>query len=354
MKRAPATLFACVLFAALSPAARGQISKVRVGSCAKTISSGQAPFAIATKMGWYKEEGIEVTLVPLAGSSDCVKSVAAKEIPFAVAAVEAHAAAVLQGVKIKTFYTAYQGNIFRLAVPADSSIQRISDLRGKTIGVISMGGGVLFAKALIAMAGMDPEKDVKIVVAGEGAQTAALVRKKQVDALSQFDTQLAMVENAGIKLRILEAKEIDRFPGNGFLALDETLKTHRKDAVAIARGYAKGTIFAINNPEATVRILYEVFPQVKPTGKDEATAVSDDIKVLQARIPNWQLEKGGVKRWGESSETNYGEYLEFLLKWGVLTAKVRPLDVVTNDLIGEINNFDAAKIAAEAKSYKYK
>ncbi|HYA89447.1 MAG TPA: ABC transporter substrate-binding protein, partial [archaeon] len=153
---------------------------------------------------------------------------------------------------------------------------------------------------------------------------------------------------------ILEAKEIDRFPGNGFLALDETLKTHRKDAVAIARGYAKGTIFAINNPEATVRILYEVFPQVKPTGKDEATAVSDDIKVLQARIPNWQLEKGGVKRWGESSETNYGEYLEFLLKWGVLTAKVRPLDVVTNDLIGEINNFDAAKIAAEAKSYKYK
>ena len=52
-----------------------QITKVQVGFCAKTISSGVAPFAVATRLGWFKEDGIEVTLVPLAGSSDCVKSV---------------------------------------------------------------------------------------------------------------------------------------------------------------------------------------------------------------------------------------------------------------------------------------
>ena len=150
-----------------------------------------------------------------------------------------------------------------------------------------MGGGVLFAKALIALVGMDPKRDVKIVVASEGAQTAAMVRDKQVDALCQFDTQYALVENAGVKLRLLEAKEIDRFPGNGFLALEDTLRNHRREAIALARGYAKGTIFAIANPEAAVRILYEAFPGVRPTGKDEATAVHDDTKMLQARIPNW-------------------------------------------------------------------
>ena len=84
-------------------------------------------------------------------------------------------------------------------------------------------------------------------------------------------------------------------PGNGFLALDETLKIQRRQAVALGRGYARGTIFAINNPEAAVRILYEVFPETRPTGKDEATAIRDDVKVLQARIPNWELEKSGVK-----------------------------------------------------------
>ncbi len=354
MKRILSMLPISVWVAISSSAAQAQVSKVRVGFCARTISSGAAPFAVATRMGWFREDGIGVTLVPLAGSSDCVKTVASKGIPFALASIEPHAVARLQGVKAKTFYTAYQGNIFRLAVPADSSIQKIADLKGKTIGVISMGGGVLFAQALVAMAGLDQEKDIKIVVAGEAAQTAAMLRTRQVDALSQFDTQYAMVENAGVKLRLLDAKEIEHYPGNGFLALEETLRSRRKDAIALARGYAKGTIFTISNPEAAVRILYEVFPEVKPTGKDETTAARDEAKVLQARIPNWRLEKGGVKRWGESSEANYAAYLDFLLKWGVINGKIDAQDLITNELIDEINRFDSSKIVDDAKAYRSK
>ena len=44
-----------------------------------------------------------------------------------------------------------------------------------------MGSGVLFAKGAVANAGLDPERDIRIVVAGEGAQTAAMIRSKQVD-----------------------------------------------------------------------------------------------------------------------------------------------------------------------------
>jgi len=114
-----------------------------------------------------------------------------------------------------------------------------------------------------------------------------------------------------------------------------------------------GTIFAINHPEAAVRILYEVFPQTRPTGKDEATAFRDDTRVLQARIVNWKLDKAGVKRWGENSEPNYQAYAEFLLKWGIVKEKVDAKDLVTNELIDDINKFDAAKVAAEAKAYRY-
>ena len=343
------TLLVMGFLLATSSTAVAQVTKVRVGSCARTISSGVAPYAVATKMGWFREDGIEVSLVPLAGSADCVKNVATKEIPFALASVEPLAAARIHGIRAKIFYTAYQGNIYGIAVPADSPIKKIADLKGKTIGVISMGGtGVLVTKALVAATGMDPEKDVRIVVAGEGAQTAALLRSRQVDALCQFDTQYALVENAGVRLRLLETKETDRFPGNGFLALDETLKTHRREAIGLARGYAKGTIFAINNPEAAVRMLYEVYPAVRPTGKDEATAIRDDVKVLRARIANWRLEKGAVSRWGESSEANYAAYLDFLLKWGVIGSKVPVQDMITNELIDEINRFDSAKIVADA------
>jgi len=79
----------------------------------------------------------------------------------------------------------------------------------------------------------------------------------------------------------------------------------------------------------TIRILSEVFPQTKPTGKDEATAIRDDAKVLPARIRNGKLEKAGVKH-----ELGAGG------------------DLITNELIDEINRFDPHQFAAEAKAYK--
>ncbi|MBN9276417.1 MAG: hypothetical protein J0I57_02125, partial [Hyphomicrobium sp.] len=33
---------------------------VRVGWCARTISSAAAPFAIATKLGWYEKMGVKL------------------------------------------------------------------------------------------------------------------------------------------------------------------------------------------------------------------------------------------------------------------------------------------------------
>jgi len=85
--------------------------------------------------------------------------------------------------------------------------------------------------------------------------------------------------------------------------------------------------------------------------KEEAVALRDDVKVLEARIPNWKLEKGGVSKWGESSERNYGAYMDFLQKYGILKQKVDPRSLITNELIGEINDFDPARITAEAKAY---
>jgi len=121
------------------PTAAPAETKLRVGWCAKTVSSATAPFAIATKLGWYKAGGLDVELIPLAGSSACTQAIATKEVAFALPSVEPLAIAIHQGVKAKVYYTAYQGNIYGIAVPAESPIQKIADLKGKTIGVISMG-----------------------------------------------------------------------------------------------------------------------------------------------------------------------------------------------------------------------
>ncbi len=323
---------------------------LRVGFCARTVSAAAAPFAIAAKMGWFTQAGFRVELVPFPGSTDCVKSVATRDVDYALPSIEPLAIIRPQGVKAKNYYTAYQGNVYGIAVPADSAVKRFEDLKGKRVGVISMSSaGVIIARALAANHGMDPDRDISIVVAGEAAQTAALLRSGEVDALSQFDTQYALVENAGVKMRPLDNSEIAKFPSNGFIAFEATLKSKRAEAVALAQGYAKGTVFAIANPAAAVRALWEVFPQTKATGKDEATALKDDVKVLEARARNWRLEAGGVTKWGENSEANYAAYVDFLLKWGVLKQKVEASDIITNELIEDINKFDPAEITDLAR-----
>jgi len=343
---------AALALAALAAPATAE-TVVKVGWCARTVTSAAAPFAIATKMGWFKQAGFSVELVPLPGSTDCIKLVGTGDIAYSLPSVEPLSSLRPQGLKAKVFYTAYQGNIYGPAVPADSPIKTVADLKGKRIGVQSMASsGLPVMRAIAASQGLNPDTDISIIVVGEGAQAAALVRSKQVDALSLYDVQYALIENAGVPLRRLEAKEIDRFPSNGFSALDETLAKNRAQAVALAQGYAKGTIFAINNPEGAVRILWEVYPITKPTGKDEATALKDDVKALNARIVNWKLEKAGVTHWGENSIANYDAYLDFLLKQGVIKQKPNVNDIVTNDLLADIDKFDVEAVIAEAKAYK--
>jgi NitT/TauT family transport system substrate-binding protein len=355
MRKTFALLALAAMAAATAPAAAQ--TTVRVGWCAKTVTSAAAPYAIATKMGWFAKDGIKVQLVPLPGSTDCVKTVATRDVDFSVPSIEPLAIIRPQGVKALNFYTAYQGNIYGIMVPQDSAVKSFADLKGKTIGVTSMASaGVIIARALAKTQGLNPDTDIKVVVAGEAAQTAALLRTGQIAALSQFDTQYALTENAGAKLRPLtEAnKAIKHFPSNGFVALEDTLKNKRAEAVALAKGYAMGTVFAMANPEAAIRILWEVYPQTKATGKDEATALHDDLLTLNARAANWPPEAGGVKKWGENSIENYNKYVDFLVENGVLKQKIDARELVTNDLIDDINKFDQAAIQKQAKAYKAK
>ena len=350
MKSIVAMLAALIASASTGRAAE---SVVKVGFCARTITSAAAPFAIAMKKGWYAPAGIKVQLVPVAGSTDCVKLVATGDLPYSLPSIEPLPAAIQQGVKARIFYTAYQGNIYGIAVTKDSPVRSIKDLKGKKIGVASMAsGGVHVARGLLAMNGLDPEKDAQIVVVGEAAQAAALLRGDQVAALSLYDTQYALIDSAGVPVRLLDSGPVARYPSNGFLALQDTLQKDRAQAVALVKGYAMGTVFAMANPEAAVKILYEVYPQTKPSGKSDEQALREDVKTLLARAEHWKLEAGGVTRWGESSIKDFDAYQDFLLKWKVIGAKVPAAEMVTNELIDEVNKFDAARVAADAKAYK--
>jgi NitT/TauT family transport system substrate-binding protein len=330
-----------------------ELTHVKVAWCNKTIDAGVAPYAVAMKMGWFKESGIEVELVPYGGSSECIQNLASKQVLFSDSTAEPLAAVHARGVKAKVFYTILQRNVFGYAVPVDSPIKAIADLKGKTVGVTSMGSsGVLVARAIAASSGLDPQKDINIVVAGQAGQTAVLLRNKQVDALSQFIPAYVLVERAGVKLRMLDNSLIARFPSNGLAALDETLKAQRRIAVALARGRAMGTLFFVENPEAAIKMTYDIYPQSRPTGRDEAAALEMETAVLTSMNFSQDVRPLGIASWGESSVPDYRSYLSFLRKWDIIKTDIPAEEFVTNELIPDINKFDTAAVEKFAKDYK--
>src|SRR4029077_4552243 len=66
-----------VLLALSVPAAALAQTPLRVATCAGNITTGLgAAVAVAQKLGWFKAEVLDVEVLPLPGSTDCVKSVA--------------------------------------------------------------------------------------------------------------------------------------------------------------------------------------------------------------------------------------------------------------------------------------
>lgn len=187
---ATARLAACLLGAGTAKAD----DVVRVGVCAPSLGPAIAPFAGGAKYGWFAKEGITPAPVAVNTAIDCAKYVAIGQFRYAMPSIEPLVGLHLQGVDIRTFYTVCEGTNYGIAVPADSPIHAVADLKGKRVGVTSLSSvGVYIVRALAQQAGLNAAADISTVVVGQGAQTAELLRQKQADALGMLDTQYALV-----------------------------------------------------------------------------------------------------------------------------------------------------------------
>jgi NitT/TauT family transport system substrate-binding protein len=312
-------------------------TKVRVGWCTSVITNGVAPFAIATRLGWFKELGIEVEIVNFAGSSDHVRNVATGEVLVAVPTVEPVAILSATGVRTQVFYTAFRRNIFGIAVPENSPIKDYKDLKGAKIGVTSMAStGVVIARSVAASAGLNPERDISIVVSGHPAQSVILLKRNEIQAVSQWDTQYTLMAMAGVPMRTIPDPLIESFPANSFVALPATIKNRRDALVNLARGYTMGAIFAIRDPRKATEIFLSVYPQIVPTGMTLEQAIERTSKLLATVTTKWTLNDE-TPNWGESNVANYQKYIDWLLEAKLLKQGVDAKEIVTNELIADIN-----------------
>ena len=323
----------------------------------EVLPSGSVYSSIPKHLGYWKQEGLDVTVQPTGGSTEALQALVAGNAQFGQVSPPPHMALMTKepNIKVKAFY----GHIVHFhqfpMVLKDSPIQKMSDLKGKAIGVGSLASSAVgYMKALVAEAGLDPNKDVTFLPVGMGAQAAMALKMGKVEAISLVDGAYPMIEAAGVPIRQIEPSLLETKLGAAanFVSMESYLKENRRDAVGFARGVAKATLFAETNPEAAIKIHWKIYPESKPTGMDEKTALAQELKVLRARLQTLRVDNKRIPKWGiilpEEMEANQNAFLVA----GIIKSKLNPSVYYTMELLDEINNFDSKTIIEEARKWK--
>ncbi len=318
---------------------------------------GTAPLSSVPKaLGYFKDEGLDVHFAGVAGSQPALQMVLGGNGDVAAMQPITLFQMRPKGANAKAFYTWVRHNWFYPVVIEGSPIKSLKDFKGKTIGVASMGASMIpFMKLVLADAGLDPERDVKFVASGGGAGAAALLKQGQVDILGLWSAQYAAMENAGFKFQ----KFVDVNPIKSmsfavtYAATEEWLRGNPKVAVGLGRAWARGTLFAMTNPEAVVRLHWTQFPQSKPTGVDEATALQRALHELKDTLSFMRIDTATVKKWGMTTSDEIKDYADVLQRSKLIEGgPVKLDDYFTAEFIDAINTFDEKKVIEQARAYK--
>ena len=195
---------------------------------------------------------------------------------------------------------------------------------------------------------------MKYISTGFGAPAVSALKTGKVDGLMYWASAIAGFQNSGLKLRLLQADDWKRYPDYSLSVMEKTVKSDPKMVLAIARGAAKATVFALANPDCVRRIYWKDYPSNRPTGVDEATAIKWDANRLASQVVSLEaaVKLNGGKLIGNVDPAGYDRLQKFMMGHGLIEKVVAPTDYLVDipDFYKKINDFDVQKVQAAAKS----
>jgi NitT/TauT family transport system substrate-binding protein len=331
--------------------AANALEKVRILIPVRNIDEAFSPFVVAKEKGYFADEGYDVTLIAVGGSNESAIQVSSGNAEVGAASPGEALVGVQSGkLDIRYFYGLYYSNIWSVAVAPDSPIKSIAELKGKRLGVQSMGSaGTTFGRAFTQAAGLNPEKDVSFLSIGVGAQAVTSVRQKMVDGVVYWDAAIAKFKFSGLSLRELPVDEnLRSLPDVALLARNEMIAKNPKMLTGIARAVAKGYDYSMANPQAAVLITWKAYPEAKSRNPDPKAALEEGVVVNQARLGIWNSKKIGDKH-GLMVKSDWERLIQFFVDQKVIPASVPVERVITNEFVDAINQYDRASIISDAK-----
>lgn len=200
------------LFAALCLAATlGLAAPARAETITVTHWGGQfygAPYAVAMKKGFFKDNGVDVTgILTAAGGGTAVRNTLAGGIPFGEVSLAAAVQAMNAGQKLAIIGGGVQTVADQLwLVKKGSPLTGIKELAGKRVSFTAPGSVSNMVLLMALKANGMSAKDVQLIPAGDLGANLAAVSNGAVDA--GFSDELVLSQNTHLAQPLFFVRDV--------------------------------------------------------------------------------------------------------------------------------------------------
>lgn len=157
------------------------------------------PLTIAEQRGYFKAEGLDVSIVDFAGGARALQAVVGGSADVVSGAFEHTVNMQAKGQRMRAFVLQGRAPQIVLGVNPKTMPQfkTVADLKGKKIGVTAPGSSTnVMVNFILAKAGLKPA-DVSIIGVGAAQGAVAAMRAGQIDAISNLDPVITLLQRSG-------------------------------------------------------------------------------------------------------------------------------------------------------------
>src|SRR5436309_3998138 len=291
-----------------------------------------AGFAAAVAEGYYKEAGLDVTLVQGNGSGNTAQLVANGRAQLAYADAVAVSQLIAKGAPMKIVATIYQSNPNAVMSLKKAGIKSVADLKGKKVGVPSGSSQTTMLPPLLKSNNLK-ESDINMIDMPVASMVPALLQG-QVDAvLGSIDAYQIQAEAQGAQL------DVYRFADHGvptvstsIFASNDYLKSNPDIVKKFVAASLKGWSFALDHPDKAIKDLKQVCPEV-----------NDKLATAELAAITPLFCSGGAKYIGKAEDAVWAKSQDLLSEVKLLPAGQDPKTYYTNAYLPPASAMRACK-----------
>jgi ABC-type nitrate/sulfonate/bicarbonate transport system substrate-binding protein len=217
-----------------------------------------APDSVAASGGHFERNGLRVRIVGGSGSATAVQQVVAGQALIGrTGGIDVIKAVATVQAPMRAIATIEHSSTFHVISPAAAPIRTPADMRGKTIGIVSAGGGTENYLDIMLTRANIPRDSVTRQVVGNSPGAFEMT---QLGRINGFIADLGVVVNLrarNLPIHVFNVTEYSSVPGQVYIASDRAIAENRNELLSYLRAIkaAMQEIIADTSGDATLRHL---------------------------------------------------------------------------------------------------